>query len=648
MRIEDKDYRVNVLILLRPQEIDVTVEAVETLLEGLEEGVTISVLLNGGRSDRLRSLFASVPAVRYYESEANLGVAGGRNFLLKTQECQDCDIVMILDNDVIVPQDYVRRLASFLLQRQDAGVVGAAAANARGGIGLNVARGYGHKGVFGNRIFKIDSEHIRKDALANLHPFRLFHIGAHPDYFYAYFSLRPLVYAFLGRFLGFLGSRLQRNPHLIHHFAYLERVRRGEAYRVSNVAGCSQAFRRTLVGSIGLLDDRFNPYALEDAEYGIRAMQAGYSNYIDPRTWLIHGTDARHSERDDLAMLENLFRGYAVLASAVLPRAWRWTLRKLVWGGLLLELASLRRDAFSRLGAKRRGLRKGLDIVAAHPPPASAPRRAPRRGLLERAAAKLRSKAHALRFKAAGLGRPLTENERRLLALKGRCAGRRGFIIGNGPSLRKTDLAALKDEVTIGCNGLFLLRDSMGFLPTFYTVEDTLVAEDRAAALSALKGTTKVFPLDLKRWLRPDEDTIYVNFIRLYRGFPRFSDDFVSRVYWGGTVTMLNLQLAWHLGIREVYLVGLDHHYAPPTAADRREGFVITSGSTDTNHCHPDYFGPGFRYHDPRVDRMEAAYKEAKRFFEQNGGRVYNATVGGRLEVFPRVRFDSLFPKAGA
>lgn len=646
MLIEGREYRINVLILLRPQETGVTIETVETLLESLEDGVTISVLLNGGRSDRLRGLFGTVPSIKYYESEANLGVAGGRNYLLKTEECRDCDIVMILDNDVIVPQDYVRRLASFLLKQRNAGVVGAAAANARAGIGLNAARGYGHTGAFGNKIFKVDSEHIRKDALADLQPYRLFHIGGHPDYFYTYFSLRPQFYALLGRFLGFLGPLIQRHPHLVHHSAYLERIRQGSAgYRVSNVAGCSQAFRRSLVDSIGPLDDRFNPYGFEDAEFGIRAIQAGYANYIDPHTWLLHGTDERHSERDAIVMAETLFRGHTVLASAVLPGIWRWTLRKLVWGGFLLELAALRRGTFARLGARLRGLRQGLALVAARPAAPAVSRRAPRRGLLERAAAKVRSKAHAARFKAAGLGRPLTCNERRLLALRDRCAGRRGFILGNGPSLRETDLAALKDEVTIGCNGLFLLRDAMGFLPTFYTVEDTLVAEDRAAALSALKGTTKVFPLDLQHWLRPDEDTVYVNFIRLYEGFPKFSGDFVSRVYWGGTVTMLNLQLAWHLGIREVYLVGLDHHYKVPPA-DERDGVVITSRSSDANHCHPDYFGPGFRYHDPRSDRMEVAYQEAKRFFDANGGRIYNATAGGRLEVFPRVRFDSLFLKA--
>ena len=159
----------------------------------------------------------------------------------------------------------------------------------------------------------------------------------------------------------------------------------------------------------------------------------------------------------------------------------------------------------------------------------------------------------------------LRENEKKLRSLRNRHAGKRIFVIGNGPSIKKTDLHLLKNEVTIGCNGLFLIFQEMGFLPTYYTVEDTLVAEDRADAIHSITGTTKIFPSDLAGVLRADNDTIYINFRRSYLNFPLFSDDFARRVYWGGTVTMLNLQLAYYLGSREVYLVGIDHSYSAPS-----------------------------------------------------------------------------------
>lgn len=240
-------------------------------------------------------------------------------------------------------------------------------------------------------------------------------------------------------------------------------------------------------------------------------------------------------------------------------------------------------------------------------------------------------------------GSVLTRNEKKLLSLKNIYRGRRGFIIGNGPSLNKLDLNLLKDEITIGCNGIFMLFAQMNYLPTFYTVEDTLVAEDRAEMINKIRGITKIFPYDLRYCLKSDPDTVFINFLRRYSGFPKFSTQGESLIYWGGTVTFMNMQLAHYLGIREVYLIGMDHNYKAPSKVDEQKGCVITSHSSDVNHFHPDYFGPGYRYHDPMVERMEVAYRKAKEAYEDNGGFIYNATSGGKLEVFDRVEFSSLF-----
>lgn len=243
----------------------------------------------------------------------------------------------------------------------------------------------------------------------------------------------------------------------------------------------------------------------------------------------------------------------------------------------------------------------------------------------------------------AASGLPVTQNEEKLLSLKNRHEGKRCFIIGNGPSLKTMDLAPLRNEVTIGCNGLFLMLDHMGFTPTFYTCEDTLVAEDRRNELNALKGTTKVWPMDVRYCLKPDGDTVYCNFLRRYGSVPRFTDDFVRRVFWGGTVTFFSLQLAYFIGAREIYLVGIDHNYQAHTAKDELKGYEITSRSQDVNHFHPDYFGPGYRWHVPQVERMERSYVVAKSFADANSCRILNATAGGKLEVFPRVDYRSLF-----
>lgn len=366
MLIDGNDLKINVLILLMENEIDVTIHTVETLLENLEEGITISVLLNGGTSDRLKNLFSRISAIRYYESPHNLGVAGGRNYLLNTEESRNTDIILILDNDVVPPLDYIKNLVTFLLRQHDAGVVGAIVADIKSGVDLSIVKKYGDRGVFGNKIFKIKNADIRGSLLTDLRSEKLFHIGVHPDYHYAYFSILPWYYAFISKVLNKFRISINKNPFIVHNKSYLELIKKGvDKYEVSNVAGCSQAFRRDLVDEIGYLDDKFNPYGFEDVDFNIRALKAGYKNYIDTNTWLLHGTDSRHGVRDTYKMLMNEFRCRTILTSRVFPRPdkVRHVIVKLIILGFLIELVTLRTDVFLRFKAKIEGYKKGLNTI---------------------------------------------------------------------------------------------------------------------------------------------------------------------------------------------------------------------------------------------------------------------------------------------
>lgn len=242
----------------------------------------------------------------------------------------------------------------------------------------------------------------------------------------------------------------------------------------------------------------------------------------------------------------------------------------------------------------------------------------------------------------------------RLQALRDRYKGqRRAFIIGNGPSLNRTNLSWLKDEVTFCTNGFFLKFQDLDWRPTFHVVEDHLVAEDRAEEINSLSGMTKLYPAYLGYCLTPDENTIFFNH-RARKSYPHgfdFSTNASDITYTGCTVTFTCLQLAHYLGFREIFLVGVDADYSIPDDASESSAYgtgVLDMPSDDPNHFHPDYFGKGKRWHDPQVDKMLEAYEEARRTVEADGGKIYNATVGGKLEVFPRRRFDQLFPGKGA
>lgn len=238
----------------------------------------------------------------------------------------------------------------------------------------------------------------------------------------------------------------------------------------------------------------------------------------------------------------------------------------------------------------------------------------------------------------------------RLRALKnGMSHKKRCFIIGNGPSLNNTDLSLLKNEVTFAVNGFFLKSQELDWTPTFYIVEDHLVAEDRQSEIINFKGPIKLFPAYLGYCIPAAEDTIFYNH-RPRKSYPDgfdFSIDADKVTYAGCTVTFSAMQIAAYFGFEEIYLVGVDASYEIPKDAknDRSYGTsILDMSSDDINHFHPDYFGKGYRWHDPQVNKMIEAYNEAKKVTASKGINIYNATIGGKLEVFPRREYIDLFP----
>ena len=221
------------------------------------------------------------------------------------------------------------------------------------------------------------------------------------------------------------------------------------------------------------------------------------------------------------------------------------------------------------------------------------------------------------------------------------------IFAGQAPSINNTNLNLIKDEITFGVNSIFL--KSKTFTPTFYVVEDHLVAEDRSEEIINYKGPRiKFFPIYLAYCFPEGSDTIFFNHrprISYPNGFD-FSTDASKVTYTGCTVTFTCMQLAFHMGFKEIYLVGVDFDYKIPHDVIKENSYgvdVLTSLSSDPNHFDSKYFGKGYRWHNPQVEKMGEAYQEAKGVTEAQGVKIYNATKGGKLEIFQRVEYESLF-----
>ncbi len=227
------------------------------------------------------------------------------------------------------------------------------------------------------------------------------------------------------------------------------------------------------------------------------------------------------------------------------------------------------------------------------------------------------------------------ESIRKLTALKDSHRGERCFLIGNGPSLKQTDLSKLAGEFCFGFNRIFLAENELQFRPTVLVSINDLVIEQSAAEFKAL-AMPKFFAWRSHRWVGMDEQTHYI-----YTSYttPKFSKDVSGRVWEGATVTNVALQLAYHMGFSKVILVGVDHSFV----TKGKPNTTIQSEGDDPNHFSGAYFGKGFRWQLPDLETSELAYRMAKEAYEADGRQVVDATIGGKLTVFPKVAYQSLF-----
>jgi hypothetical protein len=229
-------------------------------------------------------------------------------------------------------------------------------------------------------------------------------------------------------------------------------------------------------------------------------------------------------------------------------------------------------------------------------------------------------------------------SRRRLDELKDSLRGRRCFILGNGPSLRKTDLTLLKDEYTFGLNRIYLLFRELGFATTYLVSVNDLVIQQCAAEIVA-QPCHKFLPWGTRRSL-PQDLPADLTFIQTEGIHPAFRTD-ARRLMWSGaTVTFIAMQLAYHIGFQTAVLIGVDHSF---TTQGTPHQAVVSQGD-DPNHFSPDYFGKGFKWQLPDLKTSEHAYALARRAFEADGRAILDATVGGHLTVFPKVEYRSLFP----
>lgn len=241
-------------------------------------------------------------------------------------------------------------------------------------------------------------------------------------------------------------------------------------------------------------------------------------------------------------------------------------------------------------------------------------------------------------------------------SLRNSHAGRRCFIIGNGPSLATQDLTLLRDEVCIVVSSFHRHPEAKTIKPGYWVIADPdfwgMPEKHFSPALQQahdLSIPTRLFvpsgglpffanvntgPFIDLHFFHYDQSTGIDTPIDFTKGVPPY----------GQNVVIAALMLAYFLGCNPIYFTGCDHDFMKITQEEyegRAVGHFYSEAKTPE---------PSDRLSWDEWQRcmatMNLQYHQLSIYASRFGFEVFNATRGGFLEHFPRVEFEALFSQS--
>lgn len=238
----------------------------------------------------------------------------------------------------------------------------------------------------------------------------------------------------------------------------------------------------------------------------------------------------------------------------------------------------------------------------------------------------------------------LNSKMRHLLQYKNKHTGQRCFLIGNGPSLKAADLELLRNEYCFAANRIYEIFPDTSWRPSCYLCADSHIFRECMGFIARLElpiillhEEARKYHMEYKNSSITYINNFYPFFVNRYKYIHgiKISPN-VSHYFTGGeTVTFLSIQLALYMGFKKIYLLSVDHNYSRK---------LTSTGQMIIDHSIKDYFGnlQSQDYNIQNIDTSTATYKAALDYCQKNNITIKNATRGGKLEVFPRISFDSL------
>lgn len=220
-------------------------------------------------------------------------------------------------------------------------------------------------------------------------------------------------------------------------------------------------------------------------------------------------------------------------------------------------------------------------------------------------------------------------------------SGETCFIIGNGPSLSANDLELLYEKKipTFAFNRIYLIFNQTQWRPTYYVSQDEKTLKNCASQVESMDLKDKFIPLFIRFYHQVEITGAHYFYLKSSNtDYPELTDDISSFIGYTTTVAVTAGQMAAYMGFRKIYLLGVDHSFS---TYQNDKGEILQDKNAK------DYFTDAYNpdkaeLYIPNIDASTRAFISLKQYCDMHGIEVYNATRGGKLEVFPRVSFEEI------
>ena len=214
------------------------------------------------------------------------------------------------------------------------------------------------------------------------------------------------------------------------------------------------------------------------------------------------------------------------------------------------------------------------------------------------------------------------------------------FIIGNGPSLTSEDLSKIQESGidSFAFNRIYLMFNKTEWRPTYYVSQDEKTLKNCTEQVNGMDLPYKFIPLFHKFYHGIQIDAALHFKLLSDKNKMLFSEDISEYIGDSTTVAYTAAQIAVYMGYKRIYLLGVDHNFSK---YQNDKGELIQDASVK-DYFTADYNRDKNELYIPNLDASTRAFMAMKEYCDKHGIEVYNATRGGKLEVFPRADFDKV------